>query len=589
FIVDYIERQSVTAVTDVSYDLGGGSTQLTRVTVSDATAYEIGQAIKLFSEDLIPGLDPADNQKQGEYSEIGDIDTGNNWLYLRHRLEHSYTSGIQCAALNDAVTIDISGSVTFHKSGEFSGSTRNETVLIKGVHSPKVSGMSADGTVGEFLTFLGCYKPQTWNISARNLITDTLNKQFGYAIVERSCGYGQHHSPTGSHCRHVYTDGAGFNPDSDDPAAFGRNWFSCVYDGVSTFGQGSGFDTHPESWGVKFHNCRNFWPTRSTDGTAWGFQLRGRNGVIVNCENHGGDGLVMRSEYADSDHSGGHRINGFIHRPKRGEFSQVSPVRLDGVSGGRIDDVRATGLDVIIDGSDGPLVDCSHGSITLVEPRSAGKIGGASTGSYYRSGDGGQIYITGGESDLTGSPGTNIRLAKLAADDSVVECRRHKIIVAGASLAVLGDLSSSDGRCVFINTDMDSAPDFSNPFVNAGAGATIAADWVLSGGISGKRGLYELSKSGNFSLSGEFIESDSSDYISVLIDSSSAGASIDMTNFFEPVKGGQVMTVLVKPGGQDVVIKSAGTYVDTSGDITLTAGSGSVFVSFDGSWLRTSQ
>lgn len=518
FEATFKEVQAVSQKQGAQYDFGNGNTQVTRLTVSDASKYAVSDVIKVISEDQIVGLDPADGQKLGETHIVGAIDTVNNYIYLLDTLRSGFNTDIRVAKYDPTVKVKLDGNVTFQKRGTFTGTNRHETVLLRGLFEPETFRLRAEGTWGEFLSGLGCYHWKSVGIQPRHLLTDLINKQYGYGIIERSCAFGEHHDISAVDVRHAYTDGAGFNPTYNDFAAYGRNEYAEIYNGRAWSCGASAWDTHPESYEVTFHNCRAYYPYRQPGGTLWGFQARGLRTNIINCHDIGGDGVVVRSEYASDSATRGTRILGFTYKPKAGETNLTAPVRIEGIEGGRITDVVIRDLSMYSQGSEGPLVSLSHAEVDIHNPQMWARMSGSFSARIFELNNGSVLNVYNGLSDYTDSLGANLRHIRLADGDSVAKFYDHKIRLKDADLAVLVDFNNQNGKVHYLGSlDMDKAPSFSNPSQNKGVSAELLACWTINGGVDGRRNLIQLDRDYNFSLNGHRISEIPADRIDVVI------------------------------------------------------------------------
>lgn len=512
------EIQSVSQKQGAQYDFGNGNTQVTRLTVSDASKFSVNDVIKIVSEDQVVGLDPADGQKLGETHIVGAIDNGNNYIYLLDTLRSGFSTDIRVAKYDSNVKVILDGQATFKAQGSFSGTTRNETILLKGLFEPETYKLRAQGTWGEFLSGMGCYHWKSVGIQPRHLVTDLAKKQYGYGIVERSCSFGEHHDITAVDVRHAYTDGAGFNPVYNDFASYGRNEYAEIYNGRAWNCGASAWDTHPESYEATFHNCRSFYPYRQPGGTLWGFQARGLRTNFVNCHDIGGDGIVIRSEYESDSATRGTRILGFTYKPKSGETNLTAPVRIEGIPNGRVTDVVIRDLSMYSQGSEGPLVSLSHAEVDIHDPQMWARMSGSYSARIFELNNGSVLNVYNGLSDYTDSLGDNLRHVRLADGDSVAKFYDHKIRLKDADLAVLVDFNNQDGKVHYLGSlDMDKAPSFSNPAQNKGTSAELLACWTINGGINGRRNLIQLDRNYNFSLNGQRISEIPSDRIDVIV------------------------------------------------------------------------
>lgn len=584
FRADYLNEQVVSNNTVTTFDFGGGTTQVTRLTVANASLYNVGDFVKVVSEDLISGIDPSLNKKKGESHLVGSIDLGNNYIYLLSTLRETYTTNVRIFKYNADLKVEWNGKAVFTGRDGYSGTSRNEIVFVEGHLKPEINDIEAITTLGEFLSFRGCYGASSLNIKGKDLSTSQAGNYFGYVIVERSCGYGKHVNPEGKNCRHVYTDGGGQNPDLSDPQGYGRNENCDVYNLKGINCQNAAADTHPEAYGCTFHNPVAHYPYRGQDGALWCVQLRGISCNVINPVSYGGDAVVIRATYTSPDSSRSHRIVNPVRRRKNFETNQSAPIRVLGVSGGRVSDIIIESPLIDIRNDDGPVFECEHADVKIINPTTIAELEGNSTGRMFNLIDS-VVEVDGGFTDLTNSGGTNIRFCKLADDTSNIKLFNHRITKGSADLEYLADFSNANGTCYFVNLTLDDKPNQLNS-VNNGGSQEYRISYTDGFGVGDRSGYINTVKTTNFSLNGINVDKVIDDTVIVAVDSSGAAGDINCTAIpFAGLQGQKLRLMNEALSSNNIVLLAGATNVAVQSNITIASGRSYDLV-FDGSLWR---
>ena len=582
--VPFLNSQVVSALSNVDYNFGGGNTTVTRLTVSDASAYDVFDPVKIISQDQIAWLDPAQAQKMGSSHIVGAIDVGSNYLYLLDTVYHAFATTIKVAKYDVSKKINITGNAVFTKSGTMTGNALNPMIMIKGAYLPRVSGIEADGTYGEFVSFRGCYGAKSRDITASNLITDTTNEQYGYAVVERSCSYGDHENITGFNVRHVYTNGAGFNPTAGDYASYGCNEYSVRRNVKGVNCSGSADDTHPESYHCVSYSSTSYYPQLSLDGTFFGVQLRGKSDLAINPTIYGGQGAVIRGEYAQDGACDGCEIIGLNYYPKAGE-RVASPVLVNGVSGGKVTGAKVKNTSINGCLPSVAIVSAVYAEVEVENTNVTGSLTLSSSKPFYRA-QSSKLTISGGSTDFGSSNQSNLRFAILIGDDTEFKCKNHEIKTNGASFAALVDFSNDDGNAFLSNITTSAAPSLSFGTANRGAAATYNASYKVNDGLGGRSSVITMSRGVSFALDDTYrTQEQTADEITVIANCTGTAGTINITDINAGRMVGQRMKIINNPASTKTLRLPKSLNIGVSADTDLLAGDGKLLTWSGSLWV----
>lgn len=584
FEYSFSASQSVSALADVAYDFGGGNTDVTRLTVTDASQYAPGDVVKLISQDQIPWLDPADGQKMGSSHVVGAVDTGNQYVYLLDQVYFAYATTVKVARYNQSKSLDMQANIQWRSTATHTGNTRRATLHVKGAYAPIIKHMKSIGTVGEFIGLTGCYHAQTEGNGATNLVTDAASDQYGYVVVERSCGYGEHLKNTGTNVRHVYTNGAVFHPGADDFAEYGCCEYSQVTGSRGFQCSNAVDDTHPGSYCCTLKDTQVYYPNRGVDGTLWSVQVRGVKDTIVSPEIHGGDGVVVRKEYAHDTLASGITILNPLYHAKTGE-DIVAPFRVEGLPGSRVLGLKIKG-GTVNDCQPVSVLSATHAEVLFEDNDCHCALNGAGSVGPFDLTDA-SVEVVGGRIDLTGSTASNIRHSLLADSTSTLVCKGgHEVITGGADWAVITDFKGAGGSAYYYELDCDVKPEFPNPSANRGSGAVFRWGYRVAQGRQQGSSLLSLTKSADFSLNGNRLEELTHAQLMVEINLSGASGTTQLTAIPTGAVIGQQLTIANHPSSVHTLQINGGGNVGRASAVAVLPGEAHTYTwSVSGKWM----
>lgn len=583
FEYGFTDSVSVTSISDVEFDFGGGLTKVTRLQVSSASSFSAGNVVKVISTDQIAWLDPLDNQKMGSSHTVGAVDAVNNYIYLLDVVYHAFSTSIKIAKYNQAKSADINAEIKWSKSGTHTGNIRRSTLHIKGAFKPIVKGMKGHELYGEFISFTGCYHPLTKGNFAESLITDSAKDQYGYVVVERSCSYGEHLKNSGNNVRHVYTNGACFNPSAEDFAAYGCNEYSEVSGSRGFQCSSSVDDTHPGSYRCSLKDTQVYYPQRGHDGALWSVQVRGVEDSVISPVIHGGDAIVVRKEFAHSKLTSGITVLNPIYHSKPGE-SIIAPFRVEGLPGSRILNLKIKGA-IINDCQPLALLKAEYAEIIFEEDVCYCRLNESGSVGPFDLNDS-KVTIIGGRVDLTGSTASNIRHSLMADANSEIVCKGfHELVAGGSSWAALVDFKGAAGKAYYYDFQCDTVPSFPTPWANRVGSSVLRWGYQVNNGLVSGPNVLSISKSANFSLNGNRIEELTHKNVLVEINLSTAAGLTQLTAVPSGDIKGQTLTIANHPDSVNTLQINGGGNFARSGNLQLLPGESKTFnLSPSGKW-----
>lgn len=266
----------VSSIDEMDYDLSeGGSvtTRVNRLTIPGHN-YAVGNVIKVFSDDFIPGRE-ADGERRGEFFVVGAV--VGDFVYSTSLLFDTYTSG----------TFTV-------KPGTGRASVRGLTLVGAGDVAAAQSGISFEGFVGPrfdidrieairgpALQLVGCAFSDV-RVGVIQQLPNSAS-QLGYGINDSSGFFNHIHDTTGIHTRHVQTTNVESTTAGDGNwRRRGRN-IGLLVSGCVGLGNGGAFDTHPDALYTTYNNCISNGTYRGFNVGGAGFQSRGAYAVYNAC------------------------------------------------------------------------------------------------------------------------------------------------------------------------------------------------------------------------------------------------------------------------------------------------------------------
>ncbi len=277
--------QAIVSITpEVNYDYSqiGVTTKCSMIELNPGHGVQVGDLIKIGSDDNLAGTDPALNARCGENQWVGAV-IGND-VYTLTRLRDTYTTNPRLNIYNQAINFDIRDlEFTSVNITTFSSSCIDVTTA----RTPKLIDLSCPASGSAFIQFNSCVGHETERCVALNLRNDTLNGGFGYGLLENSCEGGRTRGCFYFNCRHGTTTGTSQSTTNDDLRKYGRTRNSVISACTSMGCTGSNFDTHQDAEMITFIGCKSFGSPRGYNGTGAGFTIRGHKISLIGCSDDG--------------------------------------------------------------------------------------------------------------------------------------------------------------------------------------------------------------------------------------------------------------------------------------------------------------
>ena len=310
--------QNVSSMDTSQFQPDGATSSLrcTVFTLGASPGWAVGDVIKLFANDVIPGGRPVDSgtarRRVGQFFVVWKI--SGNTVTVSGRPLDSYTSNLRLVRLEKKTAkvhglhIESSDPVNFNNSG----------LTLRSLYQPE-----ADVTFGGMpqvcLATKSCYAPNITMVADKSNNNPSTDQE-GYALLDISSEHG-YYNITAGHVRHAYTDDTNTTESGDnDPSRYGRSYGHTVT-GRAYGTSSNAWSPHNQSRGITFTDC-------TVANSYGGFGLRGLdhnvfNSVIDYCT----AGLFIFDEdsfgTSTSADSWGHQIDGLIIRNCRGSDFQI--------------------------------------------------------------------------------------------------------------------------------------------------------------------------------------------------------------------------------------------------------------------------
>ncbi|QPM92572.1 hypothetical protein [Pseudooceanicola algae] len=287
---------------------------------------QVGDVMKVVSDDYIPWSDPDDNEYCGESIRVDGISEGKYILTSQPpAMWQHFQTNTRLARLTD-MPVRIENLECSDTEG-FDPEINTSHILITGAVQPELRNVGTHFGAASHLELFSCYKPKTQGIYGTNLRTSTAERYnaFGYVMVEYGCTGGKHTDLFGSKCRHVYTTGArGIStPPSSEMARYG-GVIGAVIQGIGADCEHYAFDTHSDALRCHF----DVTVSQGYSGmlaSLFGVQLRGE-GHTLRADVEAQACVTVK---VVGDGRGEHDIDVIYRRPDLQQGMQTDLVRFD--------------------------------------------------------------------------------------------------------------------------------------------------------------------------------------------------------------------------------------------------------------------
>lgn len=273
---------SVSSVTEVSYNLGNGATSTRVMQVSSAghPFTEAGQIGKIFSDDVVPDSDGA-NQFCGEFFVVGAVIDADNFV-TTGVFDEAYATTVRVVKPSNAsVRIDnLAGESTWQDSITASFAT------IQGFIRPVFGGvMRARDINAVFFNNTSNYFVRIEAVDGIRIKNRPDLGAYGYLVNDSAGYYTEVAGISCAHARHAYTTTTPTSAVAGDNKWWlrGRTIGSTVRNGRA-HGCANAFDTHSPALRVRFLNCVPVDDFRGSDTGGAGIQIRGNDCRVIDCD-----------------------------------------------------------------------------------------------------------------------------------------------------------------------------------------------------------------------------------------------------------------------------------------------------------------
>ncbi len=205
---------SVTGVTVVNriLETDGLVTPVARLDVSSTAGFAVGDVVKIAATDVIPGM-AGNGYQVGEFATVGEVDAGNNHIYLTATLHDAYTTGVRLARLRPN-RIEIVNARFNHDDAGSAGGWNATHINMKGCIEPVLSGIYIERSFGHGIVNNSCFGARG-DITAWNCNPESgAQRGTGYCWFEQSIA-STRLIINGGRARHLFTTNPR-NPAADD-------------------------------------------------------------------------------------------------------------------------------------------------------------------------------------------------------------------------------------------------------------------------------------------------------------------------------------------------------------------------------------
>jgi hypothetical protein len=263
---------SVSSITKENFTVDGGTTSLWCLNVSDSSAYQRDDIVRVVSDDLDPDS-AGGNRRYGEANIV--IGTSSGKIFLANELEDGL-------AMTTAVRVGKYRTTVFDVRGlEVQSLITNEVgqiAVLEGLVRPRFElDVSQHGHIG--VETRGCFQGEFY-ISGTGKGATTAN--LSYLINDVGGCQNTYVRPKGSFHRHTFT--TGFNTTTAGSTAlalFGGSRDIVVFEGKAFGAQGCPWDDHEGARRTKFIRCETRGMLQNTATARTAYQLRGKDCLVV--------------------------------------------------------------------------------------------------------------------------------------------------------------------------------------------------------------------------------------------------------------------------------------------------------------------
>lgn len=305
-------------VGQTTYETGTTNVSTSRLEVSLGVDASVNDYFRLFSDDLIPGPEPADKERKAEVFTVASVETsgGSKFIYAWGDLKDTYTDNVRLAKYLCPYGNTVIKNLVFAATSAPTSTSWNPASLrLQHALGAKVENVFGSDLYNFMFLTRACAFTEVDNVGARNLRNNATAEQFGYVWVDSGGWSNKGKGLFGINTRHIYTTGAAIaSTSTSDAGIYGGTWFFNISDSWGVDNHNSAFDTHPDARYGVFDNCDVVESRPGNDSGAYNFTARGRYVTFRNCNSYGRRGFWAFAEGTGvSGNSEGHSFINCTH------------------------------------------------------------------------------------------------------------------------------------------------------------------------------------------------------------------------------------------------------------------------------------
>lgn len=287
FISTFTDPANVTTVLNNQTVIG--SRKGVAVTLDDATAYSVGDYVRLISDDAI---NPNANafERNGQSFEV--LKKTGNTLYLSKNTELVFATNVRIVKHKSQNTFRFGNAKVRHTSTTVG--IVQVLVDCSGYVDPEAFELKFSNTAAMGLRFQSTFRARTTGeVSGKDMLGNTASNQVGYVVVSSGTD-GLFPRLIGTRVRHVYTStaediSAGITEYEKYGGAVNDRVLELVGDGCHSYAA----DTHSDAVSVKFDRIISYSNGQERGETCGALQFRGLRNKAVSVEHHGNNIAVF--------------------------------------------------------------------------------------------------------------------------------------------------------------------------------------------------------------------------------------------------------------------------------------------------------
>lgn len=329
---DFVGVQSVSAITDGTVAINLVTEEVTKIFIANTSEYQVGDIIKIVSDDIDPDARTNYTARRGEFSICVLVEPDGIWVPRTLEDQQYYTDNVRLARMSRR-RVKVQGLKI--QSSEVN---TNSMMIVRGVYKPYVDFEIYDHS-GTGLTYHSCVSgiAQVRGTGYGGYQSDGSTNRLGYMFVDGSGKGNTIINPVGTGWRHcVTTLFPSIAENNSSLHLYGASRDLTVWNGRSFGAQNVAWDEHEGARRTRFAYCGAYNSLKGTNSARIAFQLRGRDSQVIGAD------VDASHEYGvaiTTNGRGHHRIIGGNYRASGGiaYYSSLSPgsrpdVTIDGAT-----------------------------------------------------------------------------------------------------------------------------------------------------------------------------------------------------------------------------------------------------------------